>query len=95
MDYGGKTVEVFESEYATVRKAEIFVGALGASNYTYAEASWSQSLPDWLDSHTRMVEFFGGVPKAIVPDNVKSAVTWSNRYEPRLNRSYEQCVDCH
>ena len=93
VDYSGKTVEVFDSERVVVREAQVFVGVPGASNHTYAEAGWSQSLADWLDSHTRMVELFGGVPVAIVPDNIKSAVTWSNRYEPQLNRSYEQWAD--
>ena len=57
-----------------VRYAQIFAAVLGASNYTYAEATWSQSLPDWLDSHVRTFEFIGGVPKIVVPDNLKSGV---------------------
>ena len=93
VDYSGKTVLVFDGEQSVWRQAQIFVGVLGASNYTYAEATWSQSLEDWLGSHTRMVEFFGGVPNAIVPDNVKAAVTRSNRYEPQLNRSYQQWAE--
>lgn len=61
----------------------------GCSNYTFAEATWSQQLSDWLGSHVRMLEYFGGVPAAIVPDNLKCAVHRALRYEPELNPSYE------
>lgn len=57
-----------------IREAQIFVAVLGCSNYTYAEASWTQSLPDWLGAHVRALEFFGGAPAAFVPDNLKSGV---------------------
>ncbi len=71
-----------------IRQAQIFVGVLGASNYTYAEATWSQQLPDWLGSHVRMLEFFGGAAAIVVPDNLKSGVDRACRYEPEINRSY-------
>jgi len=61
---------------------------LGASNSTYAEATWSQSLPDWIGSHMRAFEAFGGVPQVLVPDHLKAAVTRAHRYEPELNRTY-------
>jgi transposase len=51
---------------------EIFVAVLGASNYTYAEATWTQTLPDWIEAHVRMFRFFGGVPRLVAPDNLKS-----------------------
>lgn len=64
------------------------VGALGASSYTYAEATWSQALPDWIASHSRMYAFFGGVPQLTVPDNLKSGVKHASYYEPELNPTY-------
>jgi transposase len=71
-----------------VREAEIFVAVLGASNYTYAEATWTQTLPDWIEAHVRMFRFFGGVPRLVVPDNLKSGVHRASFYDPELNRSY-------
>ena len=67
---------------------EIFVAVLGASNYTYAEASWTQTLPDWIGAHSRMFRFFGGVPRLIVPDNLKSGVNKASFYDPEINLSY-------
>jgi len=61
---------------------------LGASNYTYAEATWTQQLPDWIGAHVRAFAFFGGVSAVIVPDNLKSGVTKVHRYEPDLNPTY-------
>jgi transposase len=68
----------------------VFVGVLGASNYTFAEATWTQALPDWLGSHVRMLEHFGGCPEMIIPDNLKSGVTRACRYDPDINPSYQQ-----
>jgi transposase len=64
------------------------VAVLGASNYTYAEATWTQSLPDWIGSHVRTFAALGGVPEIVVPDNLKAAVTRAHRYEPEINRTY-------
>ncbi len=93
VDYAGHTVELTDRHSGQVRQAQIFVAVLGASNYTYAEATWTQSLPDWLGAHVRALEFFGGVPKAIVPDNLKSAVSKAHRYEPELNPSYQDFAE--
>jgi transposase len=71
------------------KSTELFVGVLGASSYTFAEASFSQDLPSWLMSHVRMFEFFSGVPGAVVPDNLKSGVRSPDRYEPEINPSYQ------
>ena len=68
-----------------VREAQIFVAVLGASNYTYAEATWSQQLPDWIASHIRAWEYLGGVTELVVPDNLRSGVSSACRYEPDLN----------
>ena len=90
VDYAGQTVPVTDPRTGEQSKAHIFVGVLGASNYTFAEATSSQSLENWLGSHTRMVEFFGGVPALIVPDNLKSGGTKACRYDPELNPAYAQ-----
>ena len=87
------TVAVYDPVLNQEVKAQIFVAALGASNYTFAEATASQSLPNWIGSHQRALAFFGGVPKAIVPDNLKSGVTSACRYEPGLNRSYQDFAE--
>ena len=90
VDYAGKTVDVTDPETGEVSGAQIFVGTLGASSYIFAEPTASQSLPDWLGSHTRMVEFFGGVPELIVPDNLRSGVSRACRYDPDANPAYAQ-----
>lgn len=71
-----------------MRTAQLFVAALGASNYTCVEASWTQTLPDWISSHMRALAFFGGVPAQIVPDNLKAGVTKACFYDPAINRTY-------
>jgi transposase len=71
-----------------ITQAQIFVAALGASNYTFAEATLSQALPDWIGSHIRCFAFLGGVPRLVVPDNLKSGVTSACRYEPDINPNY-------
>jgi transposase len=90
VDYAGQSVDVVDRSTGEVRAAEIFVAALGASNYTYAEATWTQGLPDWCASHIRTFEFLGAVPALVVPDNLKSAVTRPCRYEPQANATYEE-----
>jgi len=84
VDYAGQTVEVIDPETGEAHKAEIFVAVLGASNYTYAEACWSQDLSSWVGAHCRALEFSGGV----VPDNLKAGVRAPHRYEPELNPTY-------
>ncbi len=80
VDYAGQTVPVKNAETGEVVKAQIFIATLGSSNYTFAEATASQSLPDWIKSHTRAFEFLGGSPHILVPDNLKSGVTRPNRF---------------
>jgi len=87
-DYAGPTVPIVDPKTGVVQDASIFVGVLGASNYTYCEAAWSQSLPSWLRSHIRMYNFFGGVTALEVPDNLKSAVQRADNYEPRINPTF-------
>jgi len=90
IDYAGMTMPiVIESKTGETTEAQIFVATLGASNYTYVEATWSQNLSDWIGSHVRTFNFLGGVPEILVPDNLKSAVTKSHRYEPDINPTYQ------
>ncbi len=88
VDYAGATIDVISPETGEVRTAQLFVAALGASNYTYVEATWTQKLPDWIASHTRAFAFFGGVPAQIISDNLKSGVTKACFYDPAINRTY-------
>jgi len=88
VDYSGKKIGIVDPETGVVRDAEIFVAVLGASNYTYAEATWTQTLPDWIGAHVRMFRFLGGVPRLVVPDNLKSGVHKASFYDPEINRSY-------
>jgi transposase len=90
VDYCGPTVPIVNPDTGEARQAQIFVGVMGASNYTYAEAMWSQQQADWINAHVRMFEFLGGVPEIVVPDNLKSAVRKTHRYEPDLNPAYQQ-----
>jgi transposase len=89
VDYAGQTVPVVDSRTGEIREAQIFVAVLGASNYTYAEATWTQALPDWIGSHQRTFGFLGGVPEVVVPDNLLSGVTKAHRYEPDVNPTYQ------
>lgn len=89
VDYAGQTAPVIDPTTGEIREAQIFVAVMGASNYTYAEATWSQKLPDWIGSHIRTFEFLGGMPELVVPDNLKSGVTKAHRYEPDLNPTYQ------
>ena len=77
VDYAGHTIPVIDKSTGEIKEAQIFVATMGASNYTYAEATWTQSLPDWISSHVRAFKFLGGVPEIIVPDNLKSGVNKS------------------
>ena len=90
VDYAGQTMPVICSSTGEVRYAQIFVAAMGASNYTYCEATWTQSLPDWLGSHARTFAYLGGIPKMVVPDNLKSGVSKACRYDPQTNPAYQQ-----
>ena len=90
IDYSGQTAEVVDPKTGEVREAQVFVAALGASNYTYSEATWSQKLHDWTSSHVRACEFFGGVSAVWVPDNLRSAVSGPHRYDPEINPTYHE-----
>ena len=88
VDYAGQTLGIYDSASKQLCEAQIFIAALGASNFTYAEATWTQTLPDWIASHKRAYEYIGGIPEVTVPDNLKSGVSKSCLYEPDLNPTY-------
>jgi transposase len=93
VDYAGQTVEITDPETGEIHPAHIFVATLGASNYTFAEATLSQDLPSWIQSHVHAFEFFQGVTEILTPDNLRDAVTRSCRYEPDLNASYREMAE--
>ena len=88
VDYAGKTLQITDKDSGEIIPVQFFVAILGASQYTYAEASVSQVKEDFITSVENALCFYGGVPAAIVPDNLKSAVTKSNKYEPTLNETF-------
>lgn len=93
VDFAGDTVPVFDAALGVERRAHIFVAVLGASNYTYAEARWSEGLADWIGAHVNAFSVIGGVPKAVVCDNLKAGVTAACRYEPGINRTYQELAE--
>ncbi len=93
VDYAGQTVPIVCRDSGEIKPAQVFVAVLGASNYTYAEATLTQSLPDWLGSHVRAFEYFGGSTAMVVPDNLKSGVSRACRYDPDLNPGYQQWAE--
>ena len=93
VDYAGMTMPITDPQTGAVHEAQIFVAALGASQYLYAEATRTQRLADWIGSHVRTFEYIGGVPAVVVPDNLKSGVTKACRYEPDVNRTYADMAD--
>ncbi|MFN8555581.1 MAG: IS21 family transposase [Candidatus Obscuribacterales bacterium] len=90
VDFSGMTVAVTDPDTGEVNFAQIFVATFGASNYTYFEAVLSQRLQDWIEAHIRAFKFFGGVPKFVVPDNLKAAVIDAERFDPIVNRTYQR-----
>lgn len=93
IDYAGMTMPVRDPKTGEVRKAEIFVATMGASYYTYAEATWTQTLPDFIMSHVRAFTHFGGASELLVPDNLRSAVSYSCRYDPDANPTYTRLAE--
>jgi len=89
VDYAGQTVDLVDGRTGEIGAAQVFVAVLGASSYTYAEATLTQTLPDWIGAHVRALAFFAGVPRQIVPDNLKAGVLKANWYEPGLNPTYQ------
>ena len=90
VDYAGQTVAIVDPETGEMNQAQIFVAVLGASNYTYVEAHANQSLPNWIGAHVRALNFLGGSPEVIVPDNLKAGVKSPHLYEPDINPTYQE-----
>jgi len=88
VDYAGQTIPVTDSFSGKTREAYLFVATLGASNYTFVWASFSQDLPSWISAHVRVLDYFGAVPEIIIPDNLLSGVTKPSYYEPDINPTY-------
>ena len=88
IDYSGMTMDIIDPDANEIRKAEVFIGVLGGSNLTYAEATWTQTMPDFIASHVNMFAYFGGVTNLLVPDNLKSAIHKPHRYDPDANPTY-------
>jgi transposase len=89
VDYAGQTIPIQDPFTGKIQCAYLFVATLGASNYTFAEASLAQDLSSWIQSHVHALEFLGGVPHILVPDNLKVGVTNPCRYEPDINPTYQ------
>jgi len=93
VDYCGQTMPVTDPKTGEAHQAQVFVAVLGASNYTYVEACWTQSLPEWIMAHVHTFAYLGAVPSLVVPDNLKVGVAEAHRYEPKLNRTYEALAE--
>ena len=89
VDHAGDTIEIINPATGETRSAYIFVAVLGASNYTFAEATWTRDLTDWIGSHTRALQFFQGATKLVVPDQWRAGVSRPCYWEPELNRTYQ------
>ena len=89
VDYSGLTVPIYDAKTGAISKAQIFVAVLGASGYTFVHATHSQTKEDFINSHALAYNFFGGVPRVVVPDNLKSAVIYNNKQKGIvINESY-------
>src|SRR5499427_7794668 len=90
VDYAGTTLAVIDGLTGKAMTAQLFVAVLGASSLTYAEATWTQGLSDWIGSHTRTFAFMGGVAATVMCDNLRSGITRACFYEPAINRTYAE-----
>jgi len=94
VDYSGLTIPIWSTNLQQIEfNAEIFVSVLGASDYIFCVATKTQQLPDWIEAHCQMFEFYGGASELIVPDNLRSGVTKPHRYEPQCNLTYEEMAE--
>lgn len=93
VDYAGQTAQITDRETGELRKVKVFVAVLGYSNLTYLEATMGETTADWISAQVRSLEYFGGVPKKIVPDNPKALITRASRYEPDLNPNYQEFAE--
>jgi transposase len=90
VDWAGETIPIHDPQTGEVHGARLFVMVLGASSYTYAEATWDQQMAAWLGCHIHAFEYFGAVPRLLVPDNTRTGVSRACRYDPDLNPTYQE-----
>jgi transposase len=90
LDWAGATISIYDRHTGAAEQASLFVMVLGASNYTYAEATRDQQMAAWLGCHTNAFAYFGGVPRLLVPDNTRTGVSRACRYDPDLNPTYQE-----
>lgn len=88
VDYVGQTLPIIDGLSGEICQTQLFVAVLDASNYTYVEVTWTQTMPDWTGLPVRTFEFMVGVPELVVPDNLKSCVKHSSYYDPEINPTY-------
>jgi transposase len=93
VDYAGQTVPVVDMTSGAERRTHVFVAVWGASNFTYAEATWSETKADWISAHVNAFAYAAGVPALLVPDNPKALISEANRYEPEPNRTYQALAE--
>ena len=93
VDYAGQTVPIIDAQTGEITRAQIFVAVLGASNYTYACATARQTMEDWLGAIADAFEFFGGTPRALVPDQTRALIAGPDDYEPQANRTVEEFAE--
>jgi transposase len=93
VDYAGQTFPIIDRSTGEITDAYIFIATLGASNYTFAEASLTLDLPSWINAHVHAFDFFGGVTEILVPDNTKTGIKHPCRYEPDINPTYQDLAD--
>jgi len=90
VDYAGSTVPIIDANTGEITQAQIFVATLGASNYTFACATERQTTTDWIGAQVEALEFIGGVPRLIVPDQPRALIKTPDRYDPEPNRTYDE-----
>lgn len=90
VDWAGSTIPIHDAQGGPLQAGHLFVAVLGASSYTYAEATSDEQLTNWIGAHVRAFEFFQGAPALVVPDNTKTGVTKACRYDPDLNPTYQE-----
>ncbi len=90
VDWAGATIPIYDRQGGATQEGHLFVAVLGASSYTYAEVTADEQMESWLGAHMRAFEFYGGVPKLIIPDNTKTGVSRACRYDPELNPTYQE-----
>ena len=93
VDFAGDTIPIFDVDTGESTPAHIFVGVLGCSNYTYAQATWTEQMDDWIDAQIKAMEYIGGVTNAVVPDNPKPLVSSPCWYDPEINRTYQEMAE--